>query len=246
MKYAEYIPADPLKAYIDVYWVLETGSLYKPFNRRIFADGCTEIFINMGTSRPIVNSITPLLPGNVYLGGTMTCSSVVTSVPNSAFVGIRFKPAGFSKFYTLSQNEIVDQIIEFPDKQLLSIIDLDAQLPARLDKFFHSKIKDRFSTIIPITETIDYYHGQISVDRLAAKHNVSNRTLERIFERYIGIPPKELIKIIRFQNASKRLQKDNSDQSLLNIAFEMGYYDHAHLTREVKKYSGLNPSEIKR
>src|SRR5580692_3233866 len=109
MKYAEYIPADAVKAYIDVYWVLETDSLYKPFNRRIFADGCTEIFINMGTSRPIVNSATMLLPGNAYLGGTMTCSSVVTSIPNSAFVGIRFKPAGFSKFYRFALNEIVDK-----------------------------------------------------------------------------------------------------------------------------------------
>ncbi|MGZ3822192.1 MAG: helix-turn-helix domain-containing protein, partial [Mucilaginibacter sp.] len=61
-----------------------------------------------------------------------------------------------------------------------------------------------------------------------------------------GIPPKEFIKIIRFQYAHKRLLKNNSGESLLSIACEMGYYDHSHLARDIKKYSGLNPSEIKR
>jgi AraC-like DNA-binding protein len=86
------------------------------------------------------------------------------------------------------------------------------------------------------------------VEALAREAHVSNRTLERIFKENVGIPPKEFLRIVRFQEVLKRLQQTGgrmvSDESLLRIAFELGYYDHAHLTNEFKKYAGILPSEL--
>jgi len=247
MKYKEYQPGGYLKKYIDAYWILETDSIYRPVSRRFFVDCTTEILINMGTSTPYVNAVTPLCPGNIYICGTITRPNEVLSVPNSCFVGIRFKPGGISVFYDLSYNELVDRVIEFHDQPLISVIDLDEQLPERLDKFFCSRIKDNHSTGVQIAETIANYQGITTVDWIAKNYNLSTRTLERIFNRSIGIPPKELINIMRFVNVRKRIiQQGNNNESLLQIAFEAGYFDHAHLTREFKKYAGLNPSEIKK
>jgi len=247
MKYKEYQPGDHLKKYIDAYWLLETDSIYRPVSRRFFVDCTTEILINMGTSTPYVNSVIPLSPGNVYIGGTITRPNEVFSVPNSCFVGIRFKPGGISVFYNLPYNELVDRVVEFHDRQLISVIDLDEQLPERLDKFFYSRIKDNHSTGVRIAGMIANFREITSVDWIAKNYNLSTRTLERIFNRSIGIPPKELIKIMRFVNVRKRIiQQGNTSESLLQIAYDAGYYDHAHLTREFKKYSGLNPSEIKK
>jgi AraC-like DNA-binding protein len=244
MKYAEYLPTEQLKPYIDAYWVLETDSLFKPVQRRIFADGCTEIFINIGSSIPIVNNVTKLMPGNIYLGGTMTCSNVVSSLPNTTFVGIRFKPAGFSIFYKLPVEQIVDEIIEFPDKNLMHIIDVDQELNLRLDQFFINKINPLSIGLIPLTKTVDHYKGIISVDFLAKEHNLTTRTLERSFKKEIGISPKAFINIVKFIHANQRIQNNISKKSLLQIAYEMGYYDHSHLAKDVKKFTGLNPSEI--
>jgi AraC-like DNA-binding protein len=246
MKYKEYQPGDHLKKYIDTYWLMETDSIYRPAARRFFVDCTTEILINVGASTPYLNSVTPLYPGNVYIGGTITRPNEVFSLPNSCFVGIRFKPGGISVFYNLPYNELVDRVIEFHDKPLISIIDSDELLPERLDRFFYSRIKDNHFAGGRIAEIIANYKGMISVDWIAKNFNVSTRTLERIFNRSIGIPPKELINIMRFVNVRKRIiQQGNTNESLLQIAYDAGYYDHAHLTREFKKYSGLNPSEIK-
>jgi AraC-like DNA-binding protein len=57
---------------------------------------------------------------------------------------------------------------------------------------------------------------------------------------------------VRFQEVLKRLQQAGegngslilSEESLFRIAVEFGYYDHAHLTNEFKKYSGILPSEL--
>ncbi|HZY37591.1 MAG TPA: DUF6597 domain-containing transcriptional factor [Mucilaginibacter sp.] len=64
MKNKEYKPCDYLKKYIDAYWALETDAVYRPVARRFFVDCTTEIIINMGTSTPHVNAVSPLqLPG---------------------------------------------------------------------------------------------------------------------------------------------------------------------------------------
>ncbi|MGY4538608.1 AraC-like DNA-binding protein [Mucilaginibacter sp. UYNi724] len=247
MKLTEYKAGKNLASYIDAYYTLETGLLYQPANRQVFADGCTEIFINVGNSRPRINTDTVLVPGNIYLGGTMTVSNTVRSVPGSRFIGIRFKPFGVSAFYNIPLDELVDKIIEFPDKELYSLAEIDDGLINRLDHFFLGKLKlIKHSPIIPITETIFLSKGMVSVDYIAKTYNLSIRTLERIFIKDIGIPPTELIKIIRFKHAANKLQQAESAITLLKIAIDTGYYDHAHLSREVKKYSGITPSQIAR
>ncbi|MBB5441219.1 AraC-like DNA-binding protein [Pedobacter sp. AK017] len=244
MGYGEFKPSEQLKSYIDTYWLLQNDSLVRPSERRIFADGCMEIFINAGKTKPVINHVTELLPGKIYLAGTMTCSNIITSIPDSVFVGIRFKPAGFSAFYKVAAEELVDKIAEFPDQELLSIIDLDEGLVERLDRFFTGKIRTISFGLIPLTQTIVQSKGLITVDYLASVHNMTTRTMERSFKREIGISPKLFIGIIKFIHVSKRIKNNNGKDSLLRIAYEQGYYDHAHLTKEVKRYTGLNPSEI--
>jgi len=245
MKYAELKPDDRLAPYIDAYYTLETGSLYQPTTRRIFADGCSEIFINLGGSKPIVNDVITLKPGNIYFGGTMTASHVVSSLPNSRFLGIRFKPSGFSAFYNLPLDKVVNEIIEFPDSDLYALAEIDLLVSQRLDRFFLSKLnKKRYDTITPITRSIENRKGLVSVDHVAQQHNVTLRTLERTFSKTVGISPKEFINIVRFKHAAKKLQHASSRVTILQVAIDMGYYDHSHFTREFKRYSGLTPSEI--
>ncbi|SHN21609.1 helix-turn-helix domain-containing protein [Mucilaginibacter sp. OK098] len=243
MKYVKYKPDKLLEKHIDFYWVLQTDSKYKPIKVPLFADACSDIFINLGGSPASFNGYAALQPGLVYIGGVSTSSCFVTSFPDSAFVGIRFKPGGLLVFYRLPLVEIVDQIVEFQDKDLALIADPDELLPERLDQLFLSK-KNQADLFSPITEAVNYYKGQISVDLLAQNCNISTRTLERLFYINLGISPKEFIGIVKFRRALKILQEAHSKGKLLEIALEMGYYDHAHLTREIKKHSGLPPSAI--
>ncbi|HSC36475.1 MAG TPA: helix-turn-helix transcriptional regulator, partial [Chitinophagaceae bacterium] len=86
--------------------------------------------------------------------------------------------------------------------------------------------------------------GQITVDALARKNHTTLRQLERSFHKHIGITPKEFINITRFQNAFLDITHNKKHKNLLDIAIEHGYYDHAHLTNDVRRYTGLPPSGI--
>ena len=242
LKYAEIPPVEHLKDFIDTYWIMETGPLYQPGQVRLYADGTTDIFVNMGSTRPLLNN-KPLLPGTIYFGGTMTASSLIQRLPNSIFIGIRFKPGGFAFFYKLPLQELTDEVIEFPDRFLYDLLDVDDKVTDRLDDFFTRKIKGT-RNLLPLAKTVENYKGKITVDHLAEKHNVTNRTLERMFNEHMGITPKEFIKVIRFQQVLKKIRKKDYKENLAELAFEMGYYDHAHLTNEVKRYSGFSPTTL--
>jgi AraC-like DNA-binding protein len=241
---SEYKPTEQLRDYIDAYYTVQRDPGCKPSSRRIYADGCTDLVANIGTTVPFIDQRVPLMPGHLYLGGTMTCSTEITTLPGTVFVGIRFKPGGFNVFYKIPIFEIVDDIVDFPDHELLSLLDIDKGLTDRLDAYFLRRWKQGREDIFRMTKDIYQFKGQITVDNLARKYFVSNRTLERLFKFNVGINPKEFIKIVRFQEVLKKLQKETSRESLLRIAFETGYYDHAHLTNEFKRYSGLNPTDI--
>ena len=77
------------------------------------------------------------------------------------------------------------------------------------------------------------------LDRL----DVSPRTLRRRCHEAFGYGPKTLDRILRFQRFL-RLARETEAPRLAGLAFEAGYADQAHLTREVRRLSGFSPAAI--
>ena len=258
MPFTEYIPSGGLKDYIAAYWVRKTDRREKTSGRRVYADGCSDIIVNTGDSiawfNPMAHAdlIIPLHPGFMYLGGTMTAYGVMNSMAGCTLTGIRFRPGGFYALYGSPMEAVVDRVIEFPEKELLPLMEEEEGLAARLDTYFSAKKITGANDFASIYNVIHLSGEKLSVDELSRICHVSNRTMERIFKKNVGIPPKEFISIVRFQKVLKRLRQMGahdvaqgvSEESLMRIAFELGYYDHAHLTNEFKKYAGILPSEL--
>lgn len=80
--------------------------------------------------------------------------------------------------------------------------------------------------------------------RLAATHRVSPRLLRRYFDRYAGLSPKQVDRVIRFQGALYDLTL-RPHVSLPDIAGRHGYADQAHFNREFKRLSNLTPAWLR-
>ncbi|RYG06168.1 MAG: AraC family transcriptional regulator [Chitinophagaceae bacterium] len=87
-------------------------------------------------------------------------------------------------------------------------------------------------------------NGQITIHELSKRNFTTVRQLERNFKRFVGVTPKEYSNIIRFQNALALIKNPDESRSFFDIAFECGYYDHSHLTSEIKRNTGLLPSQL--
>jgi AraC-like DNA-binding protein len=94
------------------------------------------------------------------------------------------------------------------------------------------------SLVTDACSLVDSCKGQTSVNRLSKKLKVNYKWLERNFSRYLGISPKEYIRLQRFKYAYLDFLAHRRDYSLLQIAIANGYYDAAHLRKEIIRFTG--------
>jgi AraC-like DNA-binding protein len=87
--------------------------------------------------------------------------------------------------------------------------------------------------------------GQVRAEQLARDAGCSRKHLTGVFARQVGLPPKSLAQITRFQHAMQRLRRDGP-VDWCEVAFECGYYDQSHLIREFHRYSGMAPGAFAR
>lgn len=86
--------------------------------------------------------------------------------------------------------------------------------------------------------------GTASISKLAEYTTVSQRQLERLFLEYIGISPKNLSRLIRYQY----LWQDILNSSNINVqdaVFKYGYTDQSHLLNDFKKHHTMTPKEAR-
>lgn len=72
---------------------------------------------------------------------------------------------------------------------------------------------------------------------------MSLRQLERKFEQLVGLSPKQLARIIRFQSVF-RSAGCTPAPAWAEVALDCGYYDQAHFIREFKQLSGQSPAAL--
>jgi AraC-like DNA-binding protein len=75
--------------------------------------------------------------------------------------------------------------------------------------------------------------------------SLSARQLRRLFDDHVGLPPKTLQTILRFQRFRAWLAIPRRMRSpLAQAATECGYFDHAHLCRDCIRLAGVTPSTL--
>lgn len=80
----------------------------------------------------------------------------------------------------------------------------------------------------------------LTPEEAATRLAVSVRTLQRMTHRHVGLSPGAMIRRRRLQEAAQRVREE-PDADLASIAAELGYADHAHLTRDFQAILGIAP-----
>ena len=85
--------------------------------------------------------------------------------------------------------------------------------------------------------------GTVSIDRIAGKLSMTRRHLERRFLATVGIGPKRLARITRFQRAVRVLEKADPRRRGALTAAACGYSDQAHFIRDFRELAGCSPAQ---
>jgi AraC-like DNA-binding protein len=83
--------------------------------------------------------------------------------------------------------------------------------------------------------------GGVDVRSLAREVGWSRRHLSERFRQELGLPPKVVARVLRFERA-RRLLREPGHPSLADVAVACGYYDQAHMNREWRELAGCSPT----
>jgi AraC-like DNA-binding protein len=113
------------------------------------------------------------------------------------------------------------------------------------------QLEDALRALLPVDEegllvnaVVEHVEGDPEVRRVAqvcAKFGLSERTLQRLTARRLGLTPKWLIQRRRLHDAAARLATGEGD--LARVAADLGYADPAHYTRDFRTATGQTPGE---
>jgi len=170
-------------------------------------------------------------------------------------IQIDLSPAGGRRLFGLPLAEIshrVVPLVELLPGCLDSLRDQLAHMEnwsSRLDlveSFLSRRILTSPLDSRRIDWAVDRIHasrGRLEIGQLRAELGISHKHLISLFREHVGIPPKLLARLVRFQSTLESLRSERAAaSSLAELSLELGFFDQAHLTREVRHFTGLTPS----
>ena len=257
MRYCEIHPKPPLNNFVECFWTLEGDGPSDGAPERILPDGCVELILNFGARflqhNDAGRGAPAVLQPRHFLVGQMTGPILISPRGNVELLGIRFHPGGTSPFLHLQMNEVTDQVADLgavSSELERELLQTSEQLPSLKEKTaaVEAALLARLSRVradswsMRMAARIVASAGLTSVDQLAADAGISSRQLERRFMRDVGIGPKLLGRILRFQQVFRAVER--SDAAWASIALDCGYYDQAHLIRDFNQFAQQTPSVL--
>lgn len=243
MEYKKVKPYKELESYIHFYWELKGNEYEKGWT--CFSDGCAGILLNLGNKCLTDNGCFLMDSGKTYVVGAMTAFKDSLIDNDTHLIGLCLKPATFANFYRYaSQNELTNNTVELEKSIAFCVDKVHEDSFNYFDRFYSERLKTKTNQLHTVINDIHLSKGRISVFDLAKRNCTTVRQLERNFKKLIGLSPKEYSNIIRFQHALSLIRNSKQSRSFMDIAFECGYYDHSHLSLEIRRNTGLLPSSL--
>jgi AraC-like DNA-binding protein len=253
VEYREHHPSPGLASVVQCLWTLEgdadeLGADVQP----VLPDGRPELILHFGDAFERVHSMGTERQPLVLFAGQLTQRLELRATGRIAVLGVRFHPDGAAALVDSPQNELAGLTIGVDNLSAgicrsLSDVRESAQSLARAVESVQGCLVDHVdraridARVRHVVETIRRHRGRVRVNDLAARVGLTRRHLERRFNAVVGLSPKRLARIERFQHALRLLEDPESSENGACTAAMSGYADQAHFAREFRELAGCPP-----
>ena len=190
-----------------------------------------------------------------FLSGQDAVYTDLSYCGNIDMISVEFRPAGAKAFFKFPMIELYEHTVAIDLLNDPQLVELEKRLSCETDPKMCVFLIERFlekrlylsdtynqKRINAVVQAI--YGGQQNIDKLAQTACLGYKQFKRIFADYIGANPKDYLRVVRFQKALHTMHLQ-PDISLVQLAFDCGYYDQAHFNKEFKQFCGYTPTEYK-
>jgi AraC-like DNA-binding protein len=257
LNYREQRPAAGLDRFVDCFWFLSADDgAGEPPVERLLPIGAVEVVLHHGSAfRQWNGAGTSRTLARGVVAGQLTEPLFIQPAGRVATMGLRFHPGGAFPFLGARLDAFTNQIASFEEVwggegrrfegRLLECAS-DAARVAIAEEFLLSRLSAFGRQDEPVEEAarqIRHRRGRLSVSVLGQAMGLSARQMERRFAAALGIGPKSLCRVVRFQSVLRSLGRGRRPD-WAGLAQDHGYADQSHLINEFRRLSGVSPVRL--
>lgn len=254
--YRELLPPPALHHVVSCFWLLEgTGVPFQNLPQPILPDGCPGMIFHPGDCPEASPDGGPLQrQPSAHIVGQITRPFLLHPTPRHRILGVRFRPAGAASLLSEPMNQLTGTWASLEDLfgkwgwVLTSEVRSAPNLKAALDRITMAlvtgSVKRTDNRISHAANRLVETAGRVRIETLSREVGLGTRQLERGFRREVGVGPKFLARVLRFQRVFRGLEE--SPGNWTRIAVRCGYYDAAHLVRDFHALAGAAPTHLMR
>ncbi|PSL00168.1 AraC-like DNA-binding protein [Murinocardiopsis flavida] len=239
--------------------------LGRPLWRREPPGGVLTVIINLGPAFEVgwvkrgTHPVHTAAPMSAFIAGVHDEAAFTADSGTQRGVELNLTPLGVPALFGLPTRAFTGQVVALEDAfgpGAGGLVERLAAAPswerrfAILDSALLARLgtgRDPRAPHPMVAEAWDILHGtagRATVAQLCAATGHSRRHLTARFHELAGLPPKAMARILRFRAALDLIDAPEPPP-LADIALRCGYYDQAHLNRDVAALAGCTPTVLR-
>jgi AraC-like DNA-binding protein len=233
--YREFPVPVPLREHLVCFWAQSISSPVE-YAQPVFPDGCVDLLLIDGVPTVI---------------GPWTVPFVSELAPGTTIVGARLQPGAAANLLGMPASELLNCNLPLDDVWSSRAVSEFARVADGTG--LSSRLAAMQSAILGLVETTPadlamqaavrwiarHPHGRL--DELSRLLGLSSRQFHRRFTAAVGYAPKLFQSVLRFQRLLHLAAQPGAGRTLAELAAYAGFADQAHMTREVRRFSGKPP-----
>ena len=258
MHYRELMPSPQLAEVVDRFWFFRSEgdrARTTPVQHCVPHGTMVLILVLRGEAHVRINGTEERLPPALVVG--VQQKPVLWSMRGQSFtMGVHLKPEAALRLFRMPLAEVVPLYIATEDllgaewiRPLDPLFELyeERMLAERMERFLLTRLRE----VTYGTERFISVFRQLRAEGLGFDHralgkrlHVCDRQAQRLFKEYLGLSPVHYHRIARFRQAYDRATEGVVSR-WSDVAYELGYADQAHFSRDFKAFCGITPSMLR-
>ena len=245
LAYQELAPPAALRPSVSCLWVGVAPSADNAATV-VLPDACVDLIWEQGRG--------------VYVAGPDTGPVPAVIPPGTVVAGVRFAPGAGGPALRMPMSALLNQRVDASDLGSRPAAGLARRLPGSLPPDVAFRVLAEVAGALVAGGPADALAAHaarllsrppVQAEAVAGHLGVSERQLRRRCQASVGYGPATLRRVLRFRRVVSwadagpaEADLSGSGGDLARVAFELGYADQAHLTRECVRLAGVTPAAL--
>lgn len=244
-------PKAPLSCHVESLWYARGTVPYR--RERVLPNGRVVLLINLGDPlRQEGTETGNFLGRETWISGLQSRYTINEPLGETHVAGVTFRPTGATAFFAPPMAEFSDRLTPLDAVWGAAARCLRERIgaaagPAGVLASLEAALLERLRPEAGGLAALRYVLARLDspepppLRALCGALDCSHKHLIARFRRSVGLPPKALARIVRFNRLLHAIEPRGRVR-WERLAQDCGYYDQAHFNRDFRAFAGLTPS----